>query len=183
MASSFFLALAISKSLWLEAVNRPTSYRGIQTDSLVVPVINPENSHLENGHPTRYSDRMSIYRAIAAPSRHLRGEPRPPSPANPPLTAAPIPSLPTSQPTHSRRPLPSAASFPPRSPFVVQVMSVISVDSVISTPAQHLLTLPPTSSSRPAGQLSLSVSCPMGCRDHWASLQVHCCKQLQLSVA
>ena len=142
-----------------------------------------QNSHLENGHPIRYSDRMSTYCAIAAPSRHPRGEPRSPSPANPPLTAAPIRSLPTGQPTHSRHPLTSASPFPPRSPFVVPggVGDLGGLGDLDARPASphdpaRFVTTP--------GRLVVAPRVvPMDRRDQAASLQVHWHKQLRISVA
>ena len=125
---------------------------------------------------------MCTYCAIAAPSRHPRGEPRSPSPTNPSLTAAPIPSLPTSQPTHSRRPLASAFPFPPRSPFVVpgDVGDLGGHGDLDARPASHA----PARFVATPGRL---VVAPSGVRidrrDQAASLQVHWNKQLRSSVA
>ena len=50
-------------------------------------LVTPPNSHLENGHPVRYSGRMSTYCATAAPTRHPLGM-APSLPAPPPLMTA-----------------------------------------------------------------------------------------------
>jgi hypothetical protein len=138
------------------------------------------NFHLENGHPIRYSDRMSTYCAIDATRRHPRGEPRSPSPANPPLTAAPIRFLPTSQPAHSHRPLTSVSPIPPRSPSVAPggVGELGELDARPAAPHDpaHVVTA--------RGQLVVAPRVvQMNRRDQSASLQVHWHKQLQNSVA
>jgi hypothetical protein len=126
---------------------------------------------------------MSTCRAIAAPCRHPRGEPRSPSPANPSLTAALIPSLPTGQPTRSRRPLTSAAPFPPRSPFIVpgDVGDLGGHGDLDARPASPHA--PARFVATPDRLLVAPRVVRMNRRDLSASLQVHYCQQLRASVA
>jgi hypothetical protein len=126
---------------------------------------------------------MSTCCAIAAPSRHPRGEPRSPSPANPSLTAAPIRSLPSEQPTLSHRSLTSASPFPPRSSSIAPG-GVGDLDGLGDLAARLASPHSPAHVVTTPGQLFVAPSAAqMGCRNQSASLQVAYHKKLRNSVA